>query len=49
MPKDEQAIAEKKEEILALARKMGTEEDGYDYVNSIAIAGAELVELEKES
>lgn len=41
-------IEEKKEEILALARKMGTSEDGHDYVQDIAIAGAELVELENK-
>jgi hypothetical protein len=46
--RDEKAIVEKKEEILELVRKMGTEEDGHDYVQSVAMAGAELVELEKQ-
>jgi hypothetical protein len=41
-------IAAKKEKILELARKMGTEEDGHDYIDDVAIAGAELVDLEKE-
>jgi hypothetical protein len=48
MPRDEQAITAKKEEILEMVRKMATSEDGYDYVNDIAVAGAELVTLEKE-
>jgi UDP-N-acetylmuramyl pentapeptide synthase len=47
--RDEEAIADVKEAILFLARKLGTEEDGHDYVMSLAIAGAELVELEKQS
>ena len=46
--RDEKAIAEKKEEILKLVRKMGTEEDGHDYVQDVAIAGSELVDLGKE-
>jgi hypothetical protein len=45
--RDEEAITKKKEEILELARKMGTEEDGHDYITDIAIAGGELVDLEK--
>ncbi len=47
--RDEKAIAEKKEEILELVRKMGTSEDGHDYIQSVAIAGAELVDLETQN
>jgi hypothetical protein len=44
----EYQIAKKKEEILELARKLGTSEDGWDYVHDCAAAGAELVDLEKK-
>lgn len=47
--RDEAAITKKKEEILEMVRKMGTTEDGYDYVNDVAVMGAELVELEAKS
>lgn len=41
-------IAEKKEEILEIARRMGTEEDAHDYITDMCVAGAELVELEED-
>ncbi len=47
--RDEKAIAAKKEEILELVREAGTGSEGWDLLHDIAIAGAELVGLEKHA
>ena len=46
--RDEKAIEKKKEDILDMVRRMSQSEDGWDYMQDIAIAGSELVELEKQ-